>query len=114
MAIPIVNLATSITCPHGAKVNPVCTNTRVLIGGSPALLATDQYMVAGCPFQIPVGPAMKPSPCLTVRWMTFSLRVKVMGKPVLLQSSVGLCQSPEGLPQGPPIIAGAPPRVGGM
>ena len=51
-----------IQCPHGGMVNVVCTNMKVKVGGAFALLATDVYLVAGCPFM--VGP--KPQPCLTV------------------------------------------------
>jgi hypothetical protein len=101
-------------CPHGSPINVISTNMRVLVMGQPVAVLGDMYMVAGCPFQIPVGPATKPSPCLTVQWTMPAVRVKVMGRPVLLKSSVGLCLSLEPIPQGPPNVQLTQMRVRGM
>ena len=88
-------------CPHGGQAILVTTNTRLMVGGAPALTFADIHMIAGCPFVI----VLKPSPCLRIQWVTSSTRVKVNGVPVLTQASVGLCLSPEQAPQGPAIIA---------
>jgi hypothetical protein len=111
MAGPLLHTGAGITCTHTAPCNPVTTNARVTVSGMPVLLATDQFPVAGCPFQIPVPGGTKPSPCLTIRWTAPSARVKVMGAPVLTALSAGLGQSLEQAPQGPAVIAGVQPRV---
>jgi hypothetical protein len=101
-------------CPHGSPINVVSTNIRVKVMGQPVALLGDMYMVAGCPFQIPLGVGTKPQPCLTVQWLMPAMRVRVMGKPVLLKNSVGLCFSPEQIPQGPPSVQLTQIRVRGV
>ena len=83
-------------CPHGGQANVITTNTRVKGGTRFLLRVTDTFIIAGCPFVI----GTVPSPCITVRWLNESKKVKVTGAPVLLESSVGLCQSAAGVPQG--------------
>ena len=107
----ILNSTSVMTCPHAGQASHVPSQQRVLVQGAPALVLSDQGMIAGCPFTIP-GP--KPSPCTTLRWTVGATRVLAGGQPVLLQSSVGLCNSPEQAPQGPPIISVVQPRVQGM
>lgn len=102
------------TCTHGSPINVTSTNIKVKVMGQPVAVLGDMYMVAGCPFQIPVGPATKPSPCLKVQWTVPALRIRVMGKPVLLKNSIGLCLSPEQIAQGPPIVQVTQIRVRGM
>lgn len=100
-----------VNCTHGAKATIVTTNKRVKVMGQAVAVVVDVTTVAGCPFQIPVGAGTKPSPCLKIQWSAPAARVKVMGQPVLVQSSVGLCQSPEQAPQGNAIVAGQQQRV---
>jgi hypothetical protein len=69
----------------------------------------DTFIVAGCAFIV----ALKPQPCVLVRWLVPAARVLVNGAPAILQVSTGLCQSPEQVPQGPPIVASCQPRVVG-
>lgn len=76
----------------------------------PAVLVSDQCMVAGCAFTLP-GP--KPSPCTRVQWSTAATRVLIEGRPPLLQDSVGLCLSPEQAPQGPANLVALQIRVTG-
>ena len=99
-----------IQCPHGGTVNPVPTNFKVRINGAPALLVSDLFLVAGCPFMI----GTKPSPCITVEWQSLANKVKVNGTAVLLQSSIGLCKSPEQAVQGVAIVSGAQTKVNGI
>ncbi len=110
----IQHVGMTALCPHGSPISVTSTNMRVKVMGQPAACLGDVFMVSGCPFQVPVGPATKPQPCLTVQWITPALRVKVMGRPVLLKSSVGLCLSPEQIPQGPPNISVVQMRVKGV
>ncbi len=106
-----LNIASTLMCPHGGSVQIITSNTRVKVAGAPAALATDQFVVAGCPFQIPVGVGTVPSPCLTVRWIMMDMRARVNSTPTLSQSSVGLCQNAMQVPQGTVIIANTQPRV---
>jgi hypothetical protein len=104
--------ATAI-CTHGGQVSVISSNLRVRVSGQPVATFTDTYTVAGCPFQIPFGVGTKPQPCVLVKWVTPSVRVRVGGQPVILQSSTGLCQSVEQIPQGPPSVVVTQMRVRG-
>src|SRR6266576_527437 len=108
MGVSILQLGCTIKCPHGGTAAVVNTNTRMKVAGNYALLSTDTYTIAACPFTLP-GP--KSSPCLTVQWQSEAKKVKVTKKPVLLQTSVGLCKSAELVVQGIAIITGAQTRV---
>src|SRR6266550_2682181 len=103
---PVVQVGAVMLCPHGGQVSAVPSNSRVLVGGAPALVLTDMCMVAGCVFV--VGP--KPQPCVTVRWLAGATRVLVNGQPALVQSATGLAQSAEQAPQGPPTVISCQPR----
>jgi hypothetical protein len=100
----------TIMCPHGGQAQVIPTNMRVKVGGVPALLPTDTFLISGCPFMM--GP--KPSPCLTIQWLAPAVRTKVNGSPVLLDSSVGICKSPEQIPQGTVQVLGVQRRVQGQ
>jgi len=106
-----------VQCTHGSPATITPGQPRVLVSGMPVANITAQTMVAGCPFQIPVGPGTKPSPCLTVKWLMPSVRVMVVGQPAALTPAPGpapgLCQSPEQLPQGPPMVSTVQLRVMG-
>lgn len=108
---PVLHVGAMVSCPHAAPTSPVTANARVLVNGMPALLLTDTFPVAGCPFQVPVPAGTKPQPCVTIRWMVGAARVLVNGVPVLLATSPGIAQSAEQIPQGAPIVAGVQPRV---
>jgi hypothetical protein len=111
MAGNTLNVNSTLQCPHGASVQIITTNMRVKVDGAAAALATDQYLISGCPFQIPAGPAMIPSPCLTVQWVLTDMRAKVNSTPTLSKSSVGLCLSATQLPQGPVTISNTQTKV---
>ena len=104
---PVVQVGAAVICPHGGQVSAVTSNTRVMVGGAPAVLQADTYPIAGCVFT--VGP--KPQPCLTARWLVVATRVTVMGQPVVIQGGTGLCFSAEQAPQGPPTVITTQPRV---
>lgn len=110
----LVQVGATIQCPHAAQATITPTNQRVKACGSPVAVVTDMTAVGSCPFQVPIGPGTKPQPCVKVLWQAPATRVKVMGQPVLLQSSTGACQSAEQIPQGPPVIATTQVRVKGM
>jgi hypothetical protein len=98
----------SYMCPHGGQVTVITANTRVKAEGARYLLrVTDTFLVAGCAFNV----SGVPSPCIRVMWLNQSIRVKVMGSPVLLESSIGLCQNAAGVPQGPVVVMGPQNRA---
>lgn len=111
MGAPILQLGCTIRCPHGGVATAANTNTRVKVGGNYALLSTDTYTIAGCPFTLP-GP--KPQPCVAIQWQSEANKVKVAGKPVLLQTSIGLCKSAEQVVQGTALVTGVQTRVKGV
>jgi hypothetical protein len=65
----------------------------------------DNYFISGCPYMMPLGPSLMPSPCMKVQWTLGSVFMKVKGSPVLTSKSVGLCMSSASIPQGAVIIA---------
>lgn len=109
----LLTISSSLQCPHGGQVQIISANTRVKAGGDLAALATDTFLISGCPFQIPATPPI-PSPCLTVQWLVTNLRTNVNSTPTLSESSAGLCLSAAGIPQGPVAIVNTQPKVSGQ
>lgn len=107
---PIFHVGATAICPHGGQVQTISTNARVLVGGMPAATMGDTYLVAGCVFTV----GTKPQPCVRVQWLVPAVRVTVMGQPVILQTSTGLCISADQIPAGPPAVLVTQPRVVGM
>ncbi|MEZ4295095.1 MAG: PAAR-like protein [Polyangiaceae bacterium] len=108
MGAPALHQGAMVQCPHGVPAQAVPSQVRVTINKQPVLTQQDMFTVGGCPFQLP-GPT--PSPCVQVKWLTASVRVKASGVPVLLQTSTSLCLAGTQAPQGPAVVAGASPRV---
>ena len=111
MAGNTLNINSTLQCPHGASVQITSSNTRVMVDGVAAALVNDQFVISGCPFQIPIGTGTKPSPCMTVQWLVTDMRTSVGGPNTLSQSSVGLCLTAEQIPQGPVVIANTQTKV---
>ena len=111
MAGGMLNTASTLLCPHGGFAQIISANARVKVAGAFAAMATDQCVVSGCPFQIPVGVGTVPSPCTSVRWVVTDLRTKVNGIPTLSMSSVGICQNAQQVPQGPVSIVSTQVQV---
>ncbi len=103
----LFHVAATAMCPHGAPVTTVSSNARVLVGGLPVATLADQYLVAGCPFNV----SGTPSPCLRVQWLAPATRVLVNGTPPILDASAGLCLNPAQAPQGAPVVVATQPRV---
>jgi len=85
MAGNTLNVNSTLQCPHGGSVQIISANARVKVDGAFAALATDQFVISGCPFQIPIGTGTNSTPTLS-------------------KSSVGLCLTAEQIPQGPVSI----------
>jgi hypothetical protein len=100
MGTPLLTRDARLMCPHGGQVTLISTDIRAKAQNGQIMQQADTGIVAGCPFM--VGP--KPQPCVTVRWMVGSLRVRVNGQAALLRNSVALCFSAEQIPQGAPQV----------
>jgi uncharacterized Zn-binding protein involved in type VI secretion len=107
----LLHVGATALCPHGGQVTVMSSNARVKVGGQPVATLNDTYTIASCAFTVP-GP--KWQPCVKVQWLLPSIRVRVGGQPVVLQTSNGLCQSAEQIPQGPPNIVVTQMRVKGQ
>ncbi len=109
----LLTISSTLQCPHGGQVQIISANSRVKAGGGFAALATDTFLISGCPFQIPATPPI-PSPCMTVRWLVTNMRTNVNSTPTLSQTSAGLCLSAAQIPQGPVTIVNTQPKVSGQ
>ena len=99
MAGNTLNINSVLKCPHGATVTITSSNTKVDVDGAQAALASDQFTISGCPFQIPVGAGTKPSPCVTVKWLVTDLRNTVGGTATLACRAWASCQTAEQVPR---------------
>jgi hypothetical protein len=86
-------------CPHGGTVTAVPSSGRVSADGSPIVLATDTFMIAGCAFA-PVAP----HPCVLVQWQMPAQRSTSGKVATLTDASVGFCVAADGATQGPVIV----------
>jgi hypothetical protein len=107
----VLTITSSLTCPHGGRVSIAPGSVRVTILGQAVATAADQYLIAGCPFQVPIGTGTKPQPCVRIQYTLPATRVTSMGQPLVLATSTGLCLSAEQIPQGAPIPLSIQPRV---
>ena len=107
MSTSLMTAAAQTMCSHAGTVTIVSSTSRVMAAGSPVVTQPDTFIVAGCPFVI----GNTPSPCTAVQYSTSALRVKVEGKPVLLQASSGVGVGAG--PQGPANHVVFQPRVKG-
>jgi hypothetical protein len=87
-------------CPHGGQAKFIPTNTKVLLGGQPALTSSDVTTIIGCPFVV----VLKPQPCVLIRWIPGTSKLSAGGIQVLTMESKGLCFSAEQIPGGPAVI----------
>ena len=87
-------------CPHGGQARFVPTNSKVLLGGQPALTSNDVTTVTGCPFMV----GLKAQPCVLIRWIPGTSKLSAGGTQVLTMESKGICSSAEQIPQGPALI----------
>ncbi len=118
-----LHVGVQLQCFHAAAAPITPTQVRVSVGGKFVATTQNQLIPTSCPFQIPVPSGTKPQPCLKIQWVNVSSRVKIMGKPVLLQSlpgsglGNGADQMAPGVPQVPPsipTISNVQLRVSGM
>jgi hypothetical protein len=103
--------ASTLMCPHGGTVIITPSGERAQATGAVMVTASDTFIIAGCPYQLPTVPPT-PSPCTTVIWVSPQMRVKIGGNPGLDESSVGLCIGSG--PQGSVIVQSTQSSVQGQ
>lgn len=92
MSGSIVTTASTVQCAHAGQAQGTTPTSRLLVDGSPAVLASGPWTIAGCPF-----PPNSGGPCATGTWMVASMRVTSMGQPIVLSSGSATCV-PTGVP----------------
>ena len=86
----LITAGAVIQCAHQGAAQPTLPAPRVKVMGQP-VVPMGPYQIAGC---VNPPPPNGTGPCLTANWTTSALRVKVMGKPILLQDSQAICVPP--------------------
>lgn len=79
----LLHLQATGECSHHAPAKPILGNPRVRLGGQPVLTEVSPFSITGCPNRA----GSVPFPCLIGLFARGATRVKVMGLPVLLDSS---------------------------
>lgn len=94
----LLTMSAVILCAHGGKANLTAPNPRVKIMGTPVPMSAPPLVIGGCAFP---PPPVANGPCVTATWIppTATVRVKSMGQPLLVQSSLATC-----VPTGTPTI----------
>jgi hypothetical protein len=105
----LLTAASQLMCPHGGIVTAIPSDPSVTLGGNPIVLATDTFIVAGCPFT-----PVLPHPCLLVQWQLPAAGSTAGGVAPLTTDSVGMCQAADGSVQGTVVIASTQTRVQGL
>jgi hypothetical protein len=109
----VLHVGATVQCLHQAPATSPPAQTRAFVSGQPIATTANTFLVAGCPFVV----ALKPQPCVTIKWILPSTRVFVGGAPALLTAppgpgpGSGICQSAEQAPQGAPLISAIQTRV---
>jgi hypothetical protein len=109
----VVDISTTMTCPHGGKVTFVPAGpAAVLVNGQPVMTGADQITVIGCSLAGGGG-----TPCAKVQWSNLGSAL-VNGAPVLLQApptppgpGAAVCMG--SATPGPPILVAMAPLVTG-
>ncbi len=99
---PLLNASATIMCAHGGRVAVIPRQAKVLAGGAPVVCVPDLMgaPIAGC--ALPPTPATKPCTMVaTILPGSWSMKVLAGGKPVYLQTLVGLT---DGVPPSPLVV----------
>jgi hypothetical protein len=112
----LLNMSCVVQCAHGGRATPTTPNPRVMLSGTPALMAMAPFIVTGCAMTgaTPAGPA--PAPCISGTFLppTMTTRVKSMGQPMLVQTSTGLSVTTPPAPPAPlQVVSAGQGRVRG-
>jgi len=96
---PILHVGDTMICPHGGQVTTVPGSPRVMVSGMP--VAHHGGHVPRRRLRLHRGTEGRSLASRCCGWSR-PRASHVMGQPVIIQTSVGLCQSAEQIPQGPP------------
>lgn len=88
----LVQQGASVLCSHGGQAGPTVPNPRVRLGGASAVSLGAPWTVAGCPLPPNAG-----GPCVTAAWSSGTVRVRSMGRPLVVQGGTATC-TPTGVP----------------
>ena len=102
MADPLINASSVMLCPHGGQVQLTSPLARVQASGTPVASISSQGVIIGCAFT---------NPCLTVRFISGTVRAMANGQPLVTATSVGQCLAGNGAANGPVVFTGGDPRV---
>jgi len=102
MAAPVVTTSSTLMCPHGGLVQIPPASSRVRASGAPVIPTTGQGLVTGC---------ASPNPCITVQFVSGTIRAMTDHKPLVTATSVGHCLAANGALNGPVVVSGGDPRV---
>jgi hypothetical protein len=105
----LMHVNATVNCPHGGHATCHPAQTQVRVTDQLAASVAALWTVTGCPFTV----GGKPQPCVTIRWLSPSGRIKVTGSPAELSNPTGTCFSAEQIPQGPAVISAVQHRVVG-
>jgi hypothetical protein len=87
-------------CPHGGTISATVAGAPRATAGAQILTDADTFTIAGCPLNI----SGSPHPCVSVRWISASLKAKASNAAILTSDSQGLCIAGDQAPQGPPVL----------
>jgi hypothetical protein len=90
----LLTTGATVLCSHGGRALAASPNAGVTVNGSPTVLLSSQWTVAGCPLAPPPLP-----PCVAAQWITGSRRVTSMGQPLAISTGEGVS-----FPAGTPLI----------
>jgi hypothetical protein len=101
--------SSTLMCPHGGTVTATPSDTSVTMDGSPIVLSTDTFVIAGCSF----APGGVYSPCTQVQWSVSAQKSTANGTALLTTDSVGMCLA-GGATQGSVLIQTTQSKVSGL
>lgn len=104
MSKPLLQIGGEVICSHGGHALVAPLNSRVFLSGQPAVVLGDAFVVAGCPAD--------PS-CIGGEWTTGAIRVRIIGRPVILQDSSSITQNSNGIFNGLVQVVSIQTRVVG-
>lgn len=88
----LLTTTAKVACTHQGAATPPSGAPRVTLGGTPAVLQTAPYTVAGC-----AAPPNTGGPDTTGMWTSGTTRVTSNGMPLAILTSTGTC-APTGVP----------------
>ena len=97
----VMHVNATVNCPHGGHASYQPAQMRVRVTDQLAASVAGLWTVTGCPFTV----GTVPQPCVTIRWLAPSGRIKVDGSPAELSTPTGACFSAAQVPQGPAVIS---------